>query len=111
MADNFTPTATAITFLKGIKTRNTDQMRAVCHPGGTACLIRDGKPMYITLDDILDRVCKDDGVERDEVSYDEIEHVDGDFATVWTPYRFYEDGKVCRRGIHALLYNTRLKNS
>jgi len=34
----------------------------------------------------------------DEVSYDEIEHVDGDFASVWTPYKFYEDGKLHHTG-------------
>ena len=33
-----------------------------------------------------------------QVSYDEVVHVDGAFACAWTPYRFYEDGKVHHRG-------------
>ena len=50
--------------------------------------------MHILVSNILDLMPDDDSVEMDEVSYDEVEHVDGEFATVWTPYRFYEDGKV-----------------
>lgn len=69
-------------------------MRAVCHPDATACLIRQGKPIYINAAQIVEQVTRDDGVEQDEVSHDEVEHCDGDFATVWTPYRFYVDGKV-----------------
>lgn len=93
---NATPLATAKTFLAGIGARDKDGMRAVCHPDATACLIRNGQPLHATLASILYRI--DDGkngIEMDEVSYDETEHVDGDFATVWTPYKFYEEGKVC----------------
>ena len=53
--------------------------------------------MHILLANVLDLTPDDVSVEMDEVSYDEVEHVDGDFATVWTPYRFYEDGKVSSR--------------
>lgn len=90
-----TPLATAKTFLSGIKARNTDLMAHVAHDDATACVIREGKPVHTTIKNILERIDTVDGkVEMDEVSYDEIEHEDGDFATVWTPYRFFEDGKV-----------------
>jgi hypothetical protein len=95
--DNSTPKATAITFLKGIKLRNKEQMRSVCHPDATACLIRQRKPIYLLVANVLDRISDDSGVAMDEVSFDQIEHVDSDFATVWTPYKFYEDGEVSRR--------------
>lgn len=93
---NTTPKEIAIRFLECIKLRDQDQMRAMYLPGATACLIRDGKPMYLLMDDILDKMnaASVSGLESEEVSYDEIEHVDGDFATVWTPFKFYENGKV-----------------
>lgn len=93
-ANNSTPKATVITFLKGLKLRNKAQMRAVCHPDATACLIRESKPVYLLIANVLDRINDDSGLTMDEVSFDEIVHVDGDFATVWTPFKFYEDGKV-----------------
>ena len=92
--DSSTPKATVITFLEGIKLRDKARMHAVCHPDATACLIREGKPIHLLIANVLDRISDDGGVAMDEVSFDEIERIDGDFATVWTPYKFYEDGKV-----------------
>jgi hypothetical protein len=94
MLDNSTPTATAITFLKAIKVHAADEMREICHPDATACLIRQGKPIHITIERILEWVAKDDGTVQDEVSHDEVEQCDDDFATVWTPYNFYVNGEV-----------------
>ena len=79
-------------FLAGIKSRDKDSMRSVCHADATACLIRNGKPLHLPLSKVLDLI-PEDGNE-DEVSYDEVTHFYGDFATVWTPYKYYEDGKV-----------------
>jgi len=92
--DNSTPLATANTFLASIGTRDKASMRAVTHPDATACLIREGKPLHFALADVLKRISDQSDIEMDEVSYDEVEHVDGEFATVWTPYKFYEAGKV-----------------
>lgn len=50
--------------------------------------------MHILLVNVLDLISTVSDVEMDEVSYDEIEHIDGDFASVWTPYKFFENGKV-----------------
>lgn len=69
-------------------------MRAVVHADATACLIRFGKPIHMTLAQVLERIDEESKVEMDEVSYDEVEHIDGQLASVWTPYKFYEDGKV-----------------
>lgn len=95
MSDNSTPLATAKTFLAGIKARNTASVRSICQPGGTVCLIPEGEPRYLLVVDIFDRlIYKNAQAVMDEVSYDDVEHVDGDFATVWTPLRFFLDGKV-----------------
>jgi hypothetical protein len=91
---SYSPLEIAKAFLAGIKNRDKASMRVLCHPEATACLIRDGKPIHITVAGILDRIDDGSSVEMDEVSYDEVEHTDGRFATVWTPYKFYEDGKV-----------------
>lgn len=93
-SNNTTPLAAAKTFLAGIKSRDKDSMRAVSHPDATACLIRNGKPIHTTVEYVLERIGSE-AVEMEEVSYDEVEHVDGLFASVWTPYRSFEDGKAC----------------
>jgi ketosteroid isomerase-like protein len=82
-------------FLAGIKAGDTVAMGKLAHPDATACLIRNGVPLHTTVAVILGRIATvGEDLEMDEVSYSEVEHVDGDFATVWTPYRFYEKGKV-----------------
>jgi ketosteroid isomerase-like protein len=91
---DLTPLETARAFLAGIKNRSKASMHELCHPDATACLIRNGKPKHFTIVQILERIPDDSPIDMDEVSYDEVEHVDGVFATVWTPYKFYEDGKV-----------------
>lgn len=105
--NNDDPIAIAKQFLAGIKSRDKASMRTVTHSGATACLIRDGRPVYMLVNDILDRIPDDGEVEMDEVSRNEVCHRDGDFATVWTPYKFFEDGKVGCRSIADLWYQTK----
>ncbi|KAK5723709.1 hypothetical protein LTR15_005409 [Elasticomyces elasticus] len=96
--DNTTPTSTVKTFLAAIKNHDTARMRAICHPNATACLIRDGQPIYTTVAAILQRLDERKGEQIDEISWDEVEHVCGDFASVWAPYRFFSGGKVHHEG-------------
>ena len=91
---SLTPTEIAKAFLQGIKSQDKAHMRSLCYANATACLIREGKPLHMLIEDILNRISDKSTVEMDEVSHDEVEHIDGEFATVWTPYNFYEDGKV-----------------
>lgn len=92
---NSTPLATAKAFLACIKSRSKDTLTSIVHPDATGCLIRDGKPNHLKLSRVFDRILAvDSGIEMDEISHDEIEHVDGDFASCWTPYNFFENGKV-----------------
>ncbi|KAK5116857.1 hypothetical protein LTR85_009117 [Meristemomyces frigidus] len=95
--DNSTPLATAKTFLAGIKARDKKSMRA-------------GKPLHMAISDVLNRLPLSADILMDELSYDEVEHMDGDFATVWTPYKFYEDGKLHHTGSNNFcLWNSREK--
>ena len=95
LQSNSTPLATAKAFLAAIKARDTASMRHMCIPDAPACNIRNGSPILSTIADILDRMDSVPAdVKMDEISHDEIEHIDGAFATVWTPYKFLENGKV-----------------
>ena len=54
-------------FLAGIKTQDIATMRAQLHPGGTAVLIRGGKPVQKTLEEILTLIATPSDVVQDEV--------------------------------------------
>ncbi|KXT08088.1 hypothetical protein AC579_1472, partial [Pseudocercospora musae] len=84
-----TPLGVAKAFLAGIKSRDVAAMRALVHADATACLIREQVPRHFEVLDIIESADS----EMDEYSYDEVEHVDDDYAIVWTPYEFVEDGK------------------
>ncbi|KAK5682695.1 hypothetical protein LTS10_005824 [Elasticomyces elasticus] len=96
--DNTTPTSTVKTFLAAIKSHDTARMRAVCHPNATGCLIRNGEPIHTTVAAILQRLDERKGEAMDEISWDEVEHVCGEFASVWAPYKFFSGGKVHHEG-------------
>ncbi|KAK5745529.1 hypothetical protein LTR17_001400 [Elasticomyces elasticus] len=96
--DNTTPTSTVKSFLAAIKHHDTALMRAVCHPDATGCLIRDGKPVHTTVAAILQMLDEREDEAMDEISWDEVEHVCGEFASVWAPYKFFSCGEVHHEG-------------
>ncbi|KAK4958954.1 hypothetical protein LTR10_003752 [Elasticomyces elasticus] len=96
--ENTTPTSTVKTFLAAIKHHDTDRMRDICHPDATGCLIRDGRPVYTTVAAILQRLDERKDEAMEEISWDEVEHVCGDFASVWAPYKFFSGGKLRHEG-------------
>lgn len=49
--------------------------------------------MHLQLSQVVQGLL-DSSSEMDEVPHDEIEHVDGDFASCWAPYKIHADGKV-----------------
>jgi len=73
-------------------------MRAQVLPAGTATLMREGKPVQLTLGDFVDHVKP--GKERIEerISKPQV-MVDHDLAVVWAPYTFLLDGKPHHCGI------------
>jgi len=73
-------------------------MRAQVLPAGTATLMREGKPVQLTLGDFVDHVKP--GKERIEERIGKPQvMVDHDLAVVWTPYTFLLDGKPHHCGI------------
>ncbi|KAK5741628.1 hypothetical protein LTR17_003833 [Elasticomyces elasticus] len=97
-ASNTTPTSTVKSFLAAIKHHDTARMRALCHPEATGCLIRNGKPIHTTVAAILQRLDERKDEAMDEISWDEVEHVCGEFASVWAPFKFFSGGKEWQLG-------------
>ncbi|KAK4978056.1 hypothetical protein LTR42_002432 [Elasticomyces elasticus] len=108
--ENTTPTSTVKTFLAAIKHHDTDRMRDICHPDATGCLIRDGRPVYTTVAAILQRLDERKDEAMEEISWDEVEHVCGDFASVWAPYKFFSGGKFGGYGCLIVLDTTESPN-
>ncbi|KAJ9606355.1 hypothetical protein H2200_009316 [Cladophialophora chaetospira] len=88
-----TPIALVKAFLSCVKTKDAASMRALIHPKATAVLIRDDEPRFQTLDDAIDTLEKADQ-ELVEVTWDEVEHIDGGYATVWTNFSIHSNGKA-----------------
>ena len=63
-------------------------------PGGTMVLMRDGKPVQMTLDAFADRVARPGTTHNVERIHDPLIRIDNDLAVVWAPFEFLIDGKV-----------------
>ena len=80
-------------FIACIKTKDLEYMRKIIHPNATACLIRENEPQFKTLTEAMDALEKAEQ-EFDEASWDEVEHIDGDYATLWTKFSIHRDGEA-----------------
>jgi hypothetical protein len=91
--------------LDGLGKRDKAAMMAQVLPGGSAVLMRNGKPAQMTLEMLTDRLSQPGTEAREERIHDAIVHVDGDVATVWAPFEFLVDGKIdhCGRDIANLI--------
>ena len=67
-------------------------MRAQVLPAGTATLMREGKPVQLTLGDFVDHVKPGKQRIEERISKPQV-MVDHDLAVVWAPYTFLLDGK------------------
>lgn len=90
---NGRPVDTVRGFIACIKKKDVENMRKVIHPKATACLIRENEPRFMTLDESIITLEKAEQ-EIAEASWDEVEHVDDQYATVWTNFSLHRDGKV-----------------
>jgi len=86
-------------FIACIKTKDLDYMRKVIHPNATACLIRENEPRFQALTEAIDTLAKAEQ-EFVEVSWDEVEHVDGQYATVWATFSIHRDGEASNSFAH-----------
>ena len=73
-------------------------MKSFLLPSGSACLVRRHRPVHLSLEAVVGRLPLDSKVEMDEQIYNCKVHVDGDLGVAWTPYVFYEDGKLHHTG-------------
>jgi Putative lumazine-binding len=83
----------------GMSHRDAAAIKAPTLPGGTMVLMRDGKPVQLTLESFADRVGKPAKGTIEERIHDPIVKIDNDLAVVWAPFEFLADGKVDSCGI------------
>ena len=91
--------------LDGLGKRDKAAMMAQMLPGGSAVLMRKGKPSQMTFEMLTDRLSQPGQATHEERIHDAVVHVDGDVATVWAPFEFLVDGKIdhCGRDIANLV--------
>lgn len=93
VAHHASPVEAVKAFLACVKTKDMENMRRSTHPNATACLIREGQPRFQALTEAIDRL----GTTKDELvedTWDEIEHVDGEYAIVWTNFSIHRNGQA-----------------
>ena len=80
-------------FIACMKTKELESMRKLTHANATSCLIREYEPRFQTLSESMDVLGKA-GQHFDGAIWDEVEHRDGDYATVWAKFSIKRDGEV-----------------
>jgi len=78
----------------GMAKRDADAIKEPLLPGGTMVLMRDGKPVQMTLEVFADRIGKPGTTRIEERIHDPLIRIDNDLAVVWAPFEFLIDGKV-----------------
>ena len=80
-------------FIACIKTKDVGSMRKLIHPEAIACLIRENEPQFKPLTEAIYALEKAEQ-QFVEASWDDVEHVDGGYATVWTKFSMHRNGEV-----------------
>ncbi|OCK75566.1 hypothetical protein K432DRAFT_408909 [Lepidopterella palustris CBS 459.81] len=80
-------------FIACIRTKDLECMRKIIHPKATVCLIRENEPCFKTLAEAIDTLEKAEQ-EFLDVSWDEVEHRHGEYATVWATFSMHRDGEA-----------------
>jgi hypothetical protein len=74
--------------------RDATALKLSLLPGGTMVLMRDGKPVQMTLDAFAERIGRPGTTHNVERIHDPLIRIDNDLAVVWAPFEFLIDGKV-----------------
>ena len=82
-------------FIACIRTKDLEYMRKIIHPKATACLIRENEPRFLALTEAIEALEKAEE-EFVEVSWDEVEHIDGEYAMAWATFSMHRDGEASR---------------
>ncbi|KAF2812015.1 uncharacterized protein BDZ99DRAFT_461962 [Mytilinidion resinicola] len=94
---NSSPVDVVKAFIACVRTKDVEHMRKMMHPKATACLIRENEPHFKPLAEAIDPLAKAEQ-ELVEVSWDEVEHIDGEYATVWATWSMHWDGELHQLG-------------
>jgi hypothetical protein len=91
--------------LDGLGKRDKAAMLAQLLPGGSATLMRNGKPVQMTFEALTDRLSQPGNETHEERVRDPLIRVDGNVAIIWAPFEFLLNGKVdhCGRDIVTLV--------
>jgi Domain of unknown function (DUF4440) len=91
--------------LDGIAKRDKQAMMKQLLPGGSATLMRNGKPVQMSFDALTDRLSEPGSDTREERIHDALVRIDGDVAIIWAPFEFLMDGKVdhCGRDVATMI--------
>jgi hypothetical protein len=92
-------------FLDGLGQRDKATMMAHVLEGGSATLMREGKPVQMSLETLADKLSQPGKDGHEERIHDALVKVDRDVAIVWAPFEFLLSGKVdhCGRDIATLV--------
>jgi hypothetical protein len=91
--------------LDGLGKRDKAAMLAQLLPGGSATLMRNGKPVQMTFEALTDRLSQPGSETHEERIREPLIRVDGNVAIIWAPFEFLLNGKVdhCGRDIVTLV--------
>lgn len=80
--------------LDGLAARDRSMIAAQLLPGGSATLMRNGKPVQMAFDAFAERLSTPGTDTREERIYDPVVHIDNNIAYIWTRYDFLLNGKI-----------------
>ena len=81
-------------FFDGLAKRDRDLIMKQLLPGGSATLMRDGKPLQLTFEALADRISEPGTTSREERIHDPLVRIDDNIAIIWAPYVLSIDGKI-----------------
>ena len=84
--------------LDGLAKRDKAAIAAQLLPGGTATLMREGKPVQMTFDAFADRLSAPGADTREERIHDPLVRIDNNIAVIWARFDLIVNGKLDRCG-------------
>ena len=90
--------------LDGLAKRDKSMMTAQLLPGGSATLMRDGKPVQMGFDAFVERLSAPGTDTREERIFNPLVRIDHDIAIVWTRFELRINGKLDHCGTDIVNY-------
>jgi hypothetical protein len=78
----------------GMTQRDAAAIRGSALPGTVLVLMRDGKPITLTIEAAAERMGQPGPTHIEERIHDPVVKIDHDLAMVWAPFDYLVDGKV-----------------